>query len=222
MKLLATLTLALALSVSAGAQNATVPVQFSTVCGTPNPASAVCAKVTVPVIPGPPGDAATIAVGSTQTGAPGTPAVVTNSGTSNAAVFNFVVPQGIPGTNGIDGTNGVAATIAVGTVTTGAPGSSATVVNVGTPNAAVLNFTIPQGNAGPPGPPTPYPGVTADGASGLIIAGKITTKEVDTNGPPPNGLTVGTTPGFTGTITPSKATCRITIAGGIIVEVTGC
>jgi hypothetical protein len=33
-------------------------------------------------------------------------------------------------------------------VTTGAAGSSAVVVNSGTPSAAVLNFTIPQGAAG--------------------------------------------------------------------------
>jgi hypothetical protein len=43
-------------------------------------------------------------------------------------------------------------TISVGTTTTGAPGSNASVTNVGTPSAVVLNFTIPQGNAGPQGP----------------------------------------------------------------------
>lgn len=42
-------------------------------------------------------------------------------------------------------------TIAVGTVTTGAPLSPASVVNVGTDAAAVFNFTIPQGDQGPPG-----------------------------------------------------------------------
>src|ERR1039458_10482651 len=51
-------------------------------------------------------------------------------------------PKGSPGTPGIDGKDGTAATMAVGTVVTGAPGSPAIVVNVGTPNAAVLNFTI--------------------------------------------------------------------------------
>ncbi|MCI6640240.1 MAG: hypothetical protein MSH10_05580 [Pygmaiobacter massiliensis] len=35
------------------------------------------------------------------TGAPGTKAQVTNSGTSQHAVFNFVIPQGEPGSNGI-------------------------------------------------------------------------------------------------------------------------
>jgi|694.fasta_scaffold30522_3 hypothetical protein len=55
---------------------------------------------------------------------------------------------GPAGTNGTNGTNGSAATISVGTVTTGAPGSSAIVTNAGTTSAAVLNFTIPQGAAG--------------------------------------------------------------------------
>ena len=43
---------------------------------------------------GPAGTAATIAVGTTTTGAPGTAATVTNSGTSSAATFNFTIPQG--------------------------------------------------------------------------------------------------------------------------------
>jgi hypothetical protein len=55
---------------------------------------------------------------------------------------------GAPGMNGVNGLPGIAATVSVGTTTTGAPGSTAQVTNVGTPNAAVLNFTIPQGSAG--------------------------------------------------------------------------
>lgn len=46
---------------------------------------------------GPQGQAATIAVGSVTSAAYGTPASVTNSGTSGAAVFDFVIPQGRPG-----------------------------------------------------------------------------------------------------------------------------
>jgi hypothetical protein len=47
-----------------------------------------------------PGNAATIAAGTTTTGAPGTNANVTNSGTSSAAVFNFTVPRGDVGATG--------------------------------------------------------------------------------------------------------------------------
>lgn len=43
------------------------------------------------------------------------------------------------------GSIGPAATVAVGTVTTSNPGSSATVTNSGTSSAAVFNFTIPRG-----------------------------------------------------------------------------
>lgn len=44
--------------------------------------------------------------------------------------------------------DGEAATIEVGTVTTLPPGSPATVQNVGTPNAAIFDFAIPEGEAG--------------------------------------------------------------------------
>lgn len=43
------------------------------------------------------GPAATIAVGTVSTSAYGTSAQVTNSGSSSAAVFDFVIPQGAPG-----------------------------------------------------------------------------------------------------------------------------
>jgi hypothetical protein len=52
------------------------------------------------------------------------------------------------GSTGPTGATGAAATVTVGAVTTGAPGTSASVTNSGTATAAVLNFTIPQGPAG--------------------------------------------------------------------------
>lgn len=58
---------------------------------------------------------------------------------------------GATGPAGPAGPDGQAATVAVGTVTTGAPGTNATVVNSGTTSAAVLNFTIPRGDKGEPG-----------------------------------------------------------------------
>jgi hypothetical protein len=48
-----------------------------------------------------------------------------------------------------------APTVSVGTTTTGAAGTSASVTNSGTSSAAVLNFTIPQGAAGATGPTGP-------------------------------------------------------------------
>jgi hypothetical protein len=55
---------------------------------------------------GPAGSAATISVGTTTTGAPGTAAAVNNSGTGSAAVFNFQIPAGITGATGPTGAAG--------------------------------------------------------------------------------------------------------------------
>lgn len=58
--------------------------------------------------------------------------------------------DGTPGKDGLDG-QGIAATIEVGTVTTGAAGTNASVTNVGTEQRAVLNFVIPRGDTGASG-----------------------------------------------------------------------
>ncbi len=55
---------------------------------------------------------------------------------------------GAPGAAGATGAAGAAATIQVGTTMTVAAGMSASVLNGGTANAAVLNFLIPQGPQG--------------------------------------------------------------------------
>lgn len=247
---------------------------------------------------GAPGQAATITVGSVSTGEPGTNASVTNSGTENAAVFDFVIPRGAPGTDGQDGQpgsaagfgeptatvddtsgtpsvkvtssgpdtakifnfqfsglkgadgangadgqqgepgqdgtpagfgtpsatidntsgepsvtvdatgpntakiftfhfsglkgqdgtdgadgapgeDGAAATIQVGTVTTLEPGEQATVENVGTENAAILNFGIPKGEQGEPGTGGGGQGVPAGGTTGQILA-KASDSDYDT------------------------------------------
>lgn len=61
-------------------------------------------------------------------------------------------PRGDTGPSGATGPAGTAASVTVGTVSTGAEGSSATVTNAGSPNAAILNFTIPVGARGSAGP----------------------------------------------------------------------
>lgn len=56
--------------------------------------------------PGPKGDpgaAATVTVGTTQTGEPGSKATVQNGGTTSAAVLNFVIPKGEKGDTGATG-----------------------------------------------------------------------------------------------------------------------
>jgi len=64
------------------------------------------------------------------------------------------------------GPQGDAATIDVGTVTTGVPGSSASVTNSGSTSAATLDFTIPRGDTG-------AQGSTGDAAT--ISVGTVTT-----------------------------------------------
>jgi len=46
------------------------------------------------------GTAATVAVGTVTTGAAGTSAIITNAGTSSAAIFNFTIPRGDTGAGG--------------------------------------------------------------------------------------------------------------------------
>lgn len=55
----------------------------------------------------------------------------------------------------MQGPPGAAATVTVGTVTTGEPGTDAIVRNSGTESAAVLDFTIPRGETGPAGAGVP-------------------------------------------------------------------
>ena len=57
------------------------------------------------------GDAATIALGNYATGEPGTEVVISNTGTPNAAVFNFVIPKGNVGPQGPKGEPGKGLTI---------------------------------------------------------------------------------------------------------------
>ena len=118
-------------------------------------------------IQGETGTAATVAVGTTTTGTPGTNAIVTNTGSSSAASFDFTIPRGDTGATGPAGT------VAIGTTTTGAAGSSASVTNTGTSTAANLEFTIPKGDQGIQG---------VQGPAATIAVGTTTTSAPGTNG----------------------------------------
>ena len=118
---------------------------------------------------GPQGNAATVSVGSTTTLPVGYDATVENVGSIYNAVLNFGIPQGPQGPQGAKGNKGdtgaqgetgprgpqgergTNATVYVGTTSTLAPGSQATVYNSGTDSNAVLNFGIPQGAKGDTG-----------------------------------------------------------------------
>ena len=70
-----------------------------------------------------------------------------------------VGPEGPKGDTGLTGPKGdkgdAAATIAVQSTTTGLPGTNAAVTNSGTTSDVLLNFTIPRGVQGEPGPVGP-------------------------------------------------------------------
>jgi len=111
------------------------------------------------------GNFTNIQVGTTTTGAAGTSAAVTNSGTNTNVVLNFTIPRG---NTGDPGPTGDAATIAVGTTTTTNPGTSAAVTNSGDSHNAVFNFQIPRGA-----------GVNSGGTTGQVLA-KASSTDYDT------------------------------------------
>lgn len=110
-----------------------------------------------------------LSIGTVATGLPGSSADATITGTSPAQILSLIIPRGDTGSNGttpqacvdywdgkdgLDGATGPAGPaneLAVGIVTTLAPGSSATVDITGTSPNQVINFGIPQGIQGDPG-----------------------------------------------------------------------
>ena len=114
------------------------------------------------------GTAATIEVGTVTTGEAGSSAAVTNSGTTSAAVFDFVIPRGDKGEKGDAGPQGpqgeagTAATIKVGRVTTVEGAILASVTNSGTTSAAVFDFVIPRGEKGEKGDTGTWDGTIPD------------------------------------------------------------
>ena len=100
---------------------------------------------------GEPGESATITVGETVTGEPGTPAKVENTGTAQNAVLKFTIPKGEKGDPGSGGGGGSTVSVDVGETVTGEPGTNASVENTGDDQNVVLKFTIPRGEKGEKG-----------------------------------------------------------------------
>ena len=136
-------------------------------------------------------NASRLTAGTVTTGAAGSSASATITGSAGSQVLNLTIPRGDTGATGATGAAGTAATITIGTVTTGAAGSSATVTNVGTSSAAVFDFSIPKG---------------ADGSG----SGTVTSVGVSV----PTGLSVTNTP-----IT-SSGTIAISYASGYAIPTT--
>jgi hypothetical protein len=103
------------------------------------------------------GTSCTITVGDVSSG---TPASVTNVGTTNDAIFDFVFQKGdtgAAGSNGAKGDKGDAGTIAINSTVTGSPAS---VTNIGTTTSALFDFVIPAGEKGDKGDTGAVPDVT--------------------------------------------------------------
>jgi hypothetical protein len=111
-------------------------------------------NVQPPVGPqGPPGDAATVDVGTVTTVGPTVAPDVSNSGTTSVAVLDFDLPR--------------AAAVSVGSTTTVGPADPAAVTDSGSDGDVVLDFAIPQGVAGEAG----APGEKGDtGDTGIVIS----------------------------------------------------
>ena len=124
---------------------------YPSVCSQPGPTGATGATGATGM--------GSISIGNTTTGAPGTNAVVTNTGTAEDAILNFTIPRGATGVAGPTGATGPTGptgptgetpTISIGTVTTGDPGTQAAASITGTAPNYILNLTIPQGPTGSP------------------------------------------------------------------------
>ena len=143
----------------------------------------------------------TLKVGSTTTGNAGTNAVVTMTDSNNVYTLNFVIPKGekgdtgakgeagVKGQDGVKGADGITPTLRVGTVTTLAAGSNATVTMSENNNVYTLNFGIPKGNKGDTG---------ASGGSGetTVVNPTITIGTV-TSGDTASATITGDSPNYT-------------------------
>ena len=143
----------------------------------------------------------TLKVGSTSTGNAGTNAIVTMTDSNNVYTLNFVIPKGekgdtgakgeagVKGQDGVKGADGITPTLRVGTVTTLAAGSNATVTMSENNNVYTLNFGIPKGNKGDTG---------ASGGSGetTVVNPTITIGTV-TSGDTASATITGDSPNYT-------------------------
>lgn len=146
--------------------------------------------------PGADGLAATVGVGTVTTAAPGDAAAVTNGGTAQNAVFNFVIPQGAKGDTG-------AAAVIKGTTTVWPPDATPALNDlyiIGTPVPAgapagskpgdgVLYDGSGWQNVGPlqgPEGPQGLPGTAASVAIGTVTDGPAA--QVTNSGTPTNAV----------------------------------
>ena len=188
-------------------------------------------------VTGPTGASITGATGETgATGATGPtgPTGPTGVGVTGATgEIGPTGPTGVTGSTGPTGPTGEAATITIGTVTTGDPGTEAEVINSGTPNDAIFDFVIPRGEPGGGGTPevlatvdTSNQPTTAGGAltfsdnpliSGTSITHQAGTPDVQITQPGIYQATFhGTVSVETGTSIPAELVTRLNLNGSAV------
>ena len=79
--------------------------------------------------------------------------ILTSGEPSEVPISNLKGEKGEKGEKGDKGDTGKSATVKVGKVTTGNPGSKASITNKGTDTDVILDFVIPKGDTGPQGSP---------------------------------------------------------------------
>ena len=114
--------------------------------------------------------------------------------------------DGTDGVDGVDGDDGAAATLSLGTVSTGAAGSSVIITEGGTANARVFNFTIPRGDVGAKGDQGDTGPAGTDGVDGAGITSGVV--EIDFGSTPTNEASVTVT-GQTGIQTTSTVDATV-------------
>ena len=167
-----------------GLTGATGPIGPTGPTGATGPAGA---SITGPT--GAAGAAATISIGTVSTGEPGTDAAVVNSGTAEAATFDFTIPRGTTGAQGIQGPAGP----------TGPTGATGPAGAAGAAGTSVTGPTGPTGATGPIGPTGP---TGSDGDAATVQIGSVTTTEP------------GTEATVTNSGSPSRAVLEFTIPRG--------
>lgn len=134
----------------------------------------------------------------------------------------------------VRGDPGAAASIRVGSVTTGEPGTQAKVVNSGTSSSAILDFTIPKGSDGEPGinGKSPYQVAVEQGYNGTeteFYAALVSLKDAPflplSGGRLNGGLqleSIGGVDGASFDATGINLTGKFTTDGGITFDLNGC